>query len=245
MKIAVISDIHSNIEALTACAQLAMEQGAEKFVCLGDMVGYGPDPVAVLDMLQGLPGFSCILGNHDEYMFNSIDVSSTAPVQQVAEWTVEQLSPQHLEFLKSLPYILVENGVTYVHASLNDPNVWPYVVKPEAAKNCLRYASTNLVFYGHVHIPMLFHEKQDDTIDLTYPQGGQKIPLKPNQRYLINVGSVGQPRDDNNEASFVMYDEDTHCVTFHRVAYDYKATIEKIYSRGLHEDFAKRLVSGR
>lgn len=245
MKIAVISDIHSNLEALTACTQLAMEQGAEKFVCLGDMVGYGPDPVAVLDMLQGLPGFSCILGNHDEYMFNSIDVTSTAPVQQVAEWTIKQLSDDHLDFLKSLSYLMVDNGVSYVHASLRQPNTWPYVVKTDAAKKCLDAASTNLVFYGHVHIPMLFHEKQDNSIELSYPQGGQGIPLKPNQRYLINVGSVGQPRDDNNEASFVMYDEEIHSVTFHRVKYDYKTTIEKINQKGLHEEFAERLTTGR
>ncbi len=245
MKIAVISDIHSNLEALTACSQLAMEQGAEKFMCLGDMVGYGPDPVAVLDMLQGLPGFNCVLGNHDEYMFNSIDVASSAPVQQVAEWTIEQLSDTHLEFLKSLPYVLVENGVSYVHSSLHQPNGWGYVTRPEAAKKCLNAGSTSLVFYGHVHIPMLFHEKQDNSIDLVYPQGGQTIPLRPNQRYLINVGSIGQPRDDNNEASFVMYDEESHSVTFHRVAYDYEKTIEKIHKNGLHEDFAERLSSGR
>ena len=245
MKIAVISDIHSNLEALTACSQLAMEQGAEKFVCLGDMVGYGPDPVAVLDMLQGLPGFSCILGNHDEYMFNSIDISSTAPVQEVAEWTIKQLSNEHLDFLKSLPYLLVDNGVTYVHASLYQPNIWPYIVKEESAKKCLNAASTSLVFYGHVHIPMLFHEKQDNSVELMYPQGGQTISLRPNQRYLINVGSIGQPRDDNNQASFVMYDEDSHSATFHRVAYDYQTTIEKIHSQGLHEDFAERLESGR
>ncbi|MDH5444950.1 MAG: metallophosphoesterase family protein [Gammaproteobacteria bacterium] len=245
MKIAVISDIHSNLEALTACCQMAMEQGAEKFVCLGDIVGYGPDPVAVIDMLRGLPGFTCILGNHDEYMYNSIDVKSTAPVQEVAEWTVEQLSEQHIEFLKTLPYVLVENGVSYVHASLNNPGNWSYIIKPDSAKKCLDSASTNLVFYGHVHIPMLFHENQDNSVELIYPQAGQKFLLRPNQRYLINVGSVGQPRDDNNDASFVMYDEEIHAVSFFRVAYDVDRTIEKIHEYKLHEEFAKRLRTGR
>lgn len=245
MKIAVISDIHSNLEALTACCQQAMEQGAEKFVCLGDIVGYGPDPVAVLDMLHGLPGFTCVLGNHDEYMFNSIEVSSTAPVQQVAEWTIKQLSPEHIEFLKSLPYVIIENGVSYVHSSLRQPNTWPYITNPTEAKKCLGSSSTNLIFYGHVHIPMLFHEQKDNSIELSYPQGGQTVILHPNQRYLINVGSVGQPRDDNTEASYVIYDEEKNCLTFHRVKYDFSKTIEKIRSNDLHEDFAERLLNGR
>lgn len=245
MKIAVISDIHSNLEALTACCQAAEEHGAERFVCLGDTVGYGPDPVATLDKLRSLPNFSCVLGNHDEYMFNFIDQDSTPPVQMVAEWTIKQLSEEHIEYLKSLAYTLVENGVSYVHSSLHQPNAWSYITNAEKAKKCLESSATNLVFYGHVHIPMLFHEQQDNTIALIHPDPNKQIPLKPNQRYVINVGSVGQPRDDNKDACFVIYDEELHCVTFHRVAYDYQATIKKIYDYGLHPEFAHRLESGR
>jgi len=245
MKIAVISDIHSNLEALTACCRVAEEKGAEKFICLGDCVGYGPDPAAVLDMLQGLPNFACVLGNHDEYMFNSIDVTSSAPVQMVAEWTIGQLSKEHLDFLKSLSFAIVENGVTYVHASAHQPNSWGYVTSVEKAKKCMNAAATNLVFYGHVHIPMIFHEKPDNQIELLRPQTGQTVHLHPNRRYVINAGSVGQPRDDNNEAGFMLYDEESHSVTFHRVVYDYKKTIEKIYQYKLHPDFAERLESGR
>lgn len=245
MKIAVISDIHSNLEALTECCRVAKEQGAEKFVCLGDCVGYGPDPVAVLDMLQGLPNFVCVLGNHDEYVFNSIEISSTPPVQVVAEWTIEQLSDEHVDYLKSLPYVEVDNGVTYVHATTYEPNNWGYVTSAKQAQRCMNSASTNLVFYGHVHIPMVFYEKPDNTVELLTPQSGQQIHLHQNRRYVINVGSVGQPRDDNNEASFVLYDEESHSVKFHRVAYDYKKTIEKINSNNLPPDFAGRLESGQ
>lgn len=244
MKIAIISDIHSNLEALTACCRVAGEAGAEKFVCLGDCVGYGPDPLAVLDMLQGLPNFVCVLGNHDEYMFNSIDVTSSAPVQTVAEWTIAQLDKTHIGFLQSLAYMEVQNGVTYVHASAYKPNMWGYVTTTEQARKCMNAAKTNLVFYGHVHIPMIFHEKPDNSIELIRPPAGRKIALYPNRRYAINAGSVGQPRDDNNEACFVIYDEESHSVTFHRVAYEYKKTIEKIRKNGLHEDFAVRLESG-
>ncbi|MDH5179949.1 MAG: metallophosphatase family protein [Gammaproteobacteria bacterium] len=245
MKIAVISDIHSNLEALDACCEKALREGAEQFVCLGDSVGYGPDPAAVLDKLRELPGFQCVLGNHDEYMFNFIGQESTGPVQMVAEWTVKQLSESHIDFLKSLTYVLVENGVTYVHASLYQPGSWFYITSAERAKKCLESAHTSLVFYGHVHIPLIFHEKADNDVVMINPEQDTPIYLKPNQRYVINVGSVGQPRDDNKDACFVLYDEDRHSVTFHRVAYDYQTTIRKINEKGLHPEFADRLAAGR
>lgn len=245
MKIAIISDIHSNLEALTACCKIAEGAGAEKFICLGDCVGYGPDPIAVLDMLQNLPNFICILGNHDEYTFNCIDVTSTVPVQMVAEWTSKQLSESHLNFFKSLPYIHIENGVTYVHASIPDPGSWAYVKTTDQVRKCLAAASTNLIFSGHVHIPMMFHEKQDDSIEFIHPQASKTYHLHQNQRYFINAGSVGQPRDDNNAASFVLYDEGSHSVTFHRVVYNYQETIRKIHQNNLHPYFAERLESGR
>jgi diadenosine tetraphosphatase ApaH/serine/threonine PP2A family protein phosphatase len=244
MKIAIISDIHSNIEALTACCHVAENEGAEKFVCLGDCVGYGPDPVAVLDMLQALPGFSCVLGNHDEHTFNCIDINCLAPVQVVAEWTARQLSEAHLDFLKSLPYVLVDNGVSYVHATMSQPGSWGYITTIDQARQCMVAASTNLVFYGHVHIPMIFHERRDDSIELIHPEGGKTYSLHQNHRYVINAGSVGQPRDDNNSACFVLYDEESHSVTFHRVKYDYSRTIEKIHENKLPAYFAERLESG-
>lgn len=244
MKIAIISDIHSNLEALEACYQSACQQDVEKFICLGDCVGYGPDPVAVIDKLRSLPGFTCVLGNHDEYMFNSIDVTSTAPVQQVAEWTIKQLSDEHLEYLKSLPYVHIENGVSYVHSTLYEPNSWAYITRPEQALKCMNASTTNVVFYGHVHVPMIFHEKPDSSIEVIEPQPGKKIPLNPNRRYVINVGSVGQPRDDNNQTCYVIYDEETNHVVFHRLDYDYKKTIDKMHANGLHEDLAERLKSG-
>lgn len=244
MKIAVISDIHSNLEALTECCRVAEENGAEQFVCLGDSVGYGPDPVAVLDKLRSLPNLICILGNHDEYMFNFIALDSTPPVQIVAEWTIKQLSAEHIDFLKSLSYTEVENGVTYVHASMHQPGSWGYVTSTERAKKCMDSSSTNLVFYGHVHIPMIFHEKPDNSVEMITPDSDTTISLHQNHRYVINVGSVGQPRDGNNEACFVMYDEDLHSVTFHRVPYEYEKTIQKIHDNNLHPDFAIRLESG-
>jgi len=245
MKVAIFSDIHSNLEALTACCRVARQEGAEKFVCLGDCVGYGPDPVAVLEMLQGLPNFVCVLGNHDEYMFNSIDNSSSAPVQLVAEWTVRQLGKQHIDYLKTLAYQHVDNGVTYVHASVHQANFWNYITTVDQAGKCMDAASTNLVFYGHVHIPMIFHENTDNTIELINPTLDKAINLHPNRRYVINVGSVGQPRDDDQRACFVLYDEEQHSIRYHRVEYDYQTTITKLAKYKLPADFAERLKYGR
>jgi len=245
MKIALISDIHSNLEALMACCDVAMKEGAERFICLGDMVGYGPDPVATLDYLYTLPGFTAVLGNHDESMFSHIESPNNPVVQKVAEWTEKQLSRQHLDFLKSLPYEHVENGVTYVHASKYNPGEWRYIMKPEDAQKCMKAASTNLVFYGHIHIPMYFHELADNTVDQFIPEEGKKIPLNLHQRYVINVGSVGQPRDDNNKACFVIYDEEGHDITYHRVYYDYNETIRKIKECKINDYFAERLILGQ
>lgn len=245
MKISIISDIHSNLEALTECIRVAEENGAEKFICLGDCIGYGPDPAAVLDMLVELPNFSCIVGNHEEYLFDTRVHEVKAPVKYAKEWTLGQLSEKHMEYISSLFYNKVENGVTYVHATTHDPSGWVYVTNVSHAIKCMNSASTDLIFYGHVHMPLMFHEKPNNSIEMSRPEQNETIILEQDQRYAINVGSVGQPRDNNPDASFVMYDEEAQSVTFHRVSYDYETTARKIRDYGLPVDFADRIEVGR
>ena len=244
MKIAIISDIHSNLEALTACYRTAEDEGAEKYVCLGDTVGYGPDPVAVLDILQSLPNLICVLGNHDEYMFNCTDDSAIPPVKEVAEWTAKQLTEAHLDFLKSLSYVEVDNGVSYGHADLVYPSNWTYITRAIQALHCMDAAETNLVFYGHVHIPIIFHEKPDNSIELLHPQDGVKMNLNQNQRYIINTGSVGQPRDNDPRSCYVIV-RDNH-IEFRRVDYPIGETRDKIFEIPELDNFlGDRLLEGR
>ena len=246
MKIAILSDLHSNLEALTACRERALECGAQRFICLGDCIGYGPDPVGTLDLLMSLPGIVTVLGNHDEYhILDGIERNLSPTIRQATEWTRAQLKPRHLDYLRSLPYVHVERGVTYVHASAAAPQEWEYLFEPDQVMKCLRAADTGLVFIGHVHIPGLFHQLGDDRVEALSTSAGKPLPLLVHHRYMVNVGSVGQPRDDNSAASFVIYDEEKYSVVFHRVAYDFAATGAKILAAGLNPFFAERLADGR
>lgn len=244
MKIAILSDIHSNLEALTACRERALAHGVEQFVCLGDFIGYGPDPVATMDLLLSLPGLVAVLGNHDEHMIVEGSSLPSPQVKQAVDWSRRQLRREHLDFLGALPYLRIERGVTYVHASAARPYEWNYLLNAGQVWECMQAAETSLVFIGHVHIPAMYRETRANSAELVVPEEGKAFALKSSRRYVVNVGSVGQPRDDDNRASFVIYDEVQNSITFQRVPYDYSATGRKILAAGLHPFFAERLASG-
>ena len=149
MKIAILSDIHGNLEALTACRDRALAHGVEQFVCLGDCVGYGPDPAATMDLLMSLPGLIAVLGNHDEHVIVESGPLPSPQVTQAVEWTRRQLRREHLEYLGALPYQRIENGVTYVHASAARPYAWEYLLDAGQVWECMQAAETSLVFIGH------------------------------------------------------------------------------------------------
>jgi diadenosine tetraphosphatase ApaH/serine/threonine PP2A family protein phosphatase len=247
MKTAIISDIHSNLEALTACRDHALAQGVERFVCLGDCVGYGADPGPTLDMLSGLPGLTAVLGNNDEYVIAPIlEELPSANLRKSAEWTRRQLTPAHLAFLDSLNYVRVEGDVTYVHASALNPNEWPYVLKPSQARACLAAAVTDIVFIGHVHIPFVFEMTATHQGTMEYgPLDDSARPLHAGSRYVVCVGSVGQPRDGDRRACYVIHDTDARNIRFERVPYDHDAAARKIRAAGLPDFFAERLEQGR
>ena len=197
MKIAIISDLHSNLEALSACRARALALGAERFVCLGDCVGYGADPAATLDLLRSLPGLVTVLGNNDEYVVApGLGEVPSELVRYSAEWTRRQLTPAQLDYLGSLTYLHVHEGVTYTHASVHDANRWPYVLEPAQARACLKAAVTDIVFIGHVHIPYVFEMAgRGGAATRRRPWAGECVALQPGAGYVICVGSVGQPRD--------------------------------------------------
>ncbi len=245
MKIAIISDIHSNLEALTAVVAHARESGAENFACLGDCVGYGPDPQATLDLIMSLPGLIAVCGNHDRGLFSGMRDSTPEHIKHAIEWTRQCLDDRHLEFLSGLPYSRSEHGATFAHASAWQPADWEYLQMPDQIPSCLDAAENDITFIGHVHIPKVFYEISSGEIRELAPQGGIRIPLAAKSRYVINVGSVGQPRDRNTAACYVLYDSEQRDIIFHRVAYDYYITGEKIRAAGLNRFFAERLTLGR
>ena len=240
---AIVSDIHSNLEALQTCVAHARAQGATHFACLGDCIGYGADPVPTLDLLRALPHLILIRGNHDEALFadEMIDVPG---IREALDWTGLQLAPVHCDFLESAPYMHTLGEATYAHASAHEPQAWEYLRRPEQIRDCLAATNTRVTFIGHVHVPMVFHLTADNTLREHHPESAVPIPLLPGCRYVVNVGSVGQPRDGNNATCYVLYDSEVGSVTFFRLPYDYQCTAGKIRAAGLSERFAERLLRG-
>jgi diadenosine tetraphosphatase ApaH/serine/threonine PP2A family protein phosphatase len=242
---AIFSDIHSNLEAFERVCAHARAAGARRYVCLGDCVGYGADPEPTLAKLMALPGLIAVRGNHDAALFHDEGREAFPEIRQAIDWTRARLLPAQLNFLAGLPLLVRDDAATYVHASAREPDAWEYLRQPEQMHACLEAAGTPLTFIGHVHVPRVFYETAAGQAREFEPHDGVAIPLSTAARYVVNVGSVGQPRDGNNAACYVLYDDAARSVTFHRVAYDYPSTAAKIRAAGLSPFFADRLAAGR
>ncbi len=240
---AILSDIHSNLEALRACVGHARGREATHFACLGDCVGYGADPVPALDLLLSLPNLEMIRGNHDEALLRdgAIDIPG---IRAALDWTRRQISPAHRRLLGDAPYVRRCGDATYAHASAHHPQHWEYLRRPEQIQDCLAATDTLVTFIGHVHVPMVFYRTVAGTLRELNPEPGVPIPLSATCRYVINVGSVGQPRDGNNASGYVLYDSGANTVTFFRLPYDYLSAARKIRAAGLSARFAERLAHG-
>jgi diadenosine tetraphosphatase ApaH/serine/threonine PP2A family protein phosphatase len=243
MRQAIFSDIHSNIEALQTCVAHARLQGATHFACLGDCVGYGADPAPTLALLMSLPDLLLVRGNHDEALFNAkvIDVPG---IRESIDWARDRLSAAQLDLLKQAPYVRTIGAATYAHASAHAPEHWEYLRHFEQIHDCLAATDAQITFIGHVHVPMVFYRTTGGTLRELDPQPDEPIPLSASCRYVVNVGSVGQPRDGKNTASYAIYDDDANEVTFFRLPYDYLAAGSKIRAAGLTPRFAERLAEG-
>ncbi|NOZ11241.1 MAG: metallophosphoesterase family protein [Gammaproteobacteria bacterium] len=241
MKIAILSDIHSNLEALQACCRRADKLGVKRYICLGDIIGYGADPVATLELVMSLPGLIAVRGNHDEAVLSGTYAGVSKSVQEAIAWTHQQLLPGHLQFIRSLPYTQVLGGAVFAHASTQEPSKWEYLYNEEQIKKCMEVAERPLVFLGHTHLPKLYFEGKSAEVGELAHEEDSPIPLYQYRRYVINVGSVGQPRDGNSAASFVTFDNNTNEASFHRVIYDFNRSCQKILDADLAPHFAHRL----
>jgi diadenosine tetraphosphatase ApaH/serine/threonine PP2A family protein phosphatase len=246
VKLAILADIHANREALLACLAHAERQGAEEYAFLGDLVGYGADPRACLDCVRGYAARGAILvrGNHDEAALGGLCADMHPAAREAALWTRQQLSGEERVFLDGLPYTVERDGQLFVHASAQRPESWDYITGERAAARCLAATVATWVFAGHVHHPMLFHTTQGGVAAFV-PRVGVGIPLGPGRRWLAVAGAVGQPRDGNPAAAYLLFDPAHHQLIGHRVPYDWMTTAAKIRAAGLPEALATRLGQGR
>lgn len=230
MRFAVIADIHANLEALKAVLEDARKCGCDRHAFLGDFVGYCADPKACVDIVRAMKA-PCVKGNHDEYCASDLRLDGFSPkAAKAVEWTRQQLTEDDRQWLHGLPYVLQVENFTIVHASLDAPQRWGYVFDKLAADASLARQDTDVCFFGHTHVPVAF--VRDTTV-----RGGTytKIKIESGKQYFINVGAVGQPRDNNLKAAYVIYDTDQGTVELRRVEYDIATTRRKIRDAGLSD----------
>jgi len=244
----VLSDIHSNLEALEKCLRTATGRYDEA-VCLGDLVGYGPDPNAVIDRVRGLARV-IIRGNHDKACSGLMDVAEFNPLaQQATEWTNHQLTAEHLHFLRTLPAgPFAVDGFEIVHGSPRDED--EYIFGPTQALPTLRALTVQVAIFGHTHFQggfMLTPKGRFQSIrHRPAPESpAEVLELENGARYLINPGSIGQPRDSDWRAAFAIFDADQRRVEYYRTPYDLALTQDKMRQAGLPEPLIKRLEHGR
>ena len=242
MRALIVSDIHSNLEALTAVIDDANGSGGfDEVWALGDLVGYGPDPVAVIELLRRHDA-QCVAGNHDLTASGKMGVEQfNGYAAEAARWTTGQLGRKDVEYLRGLPLRLEMHGFTAVHGSPRDP-VWEYVVNSAAALAAFEDIETRLCLVGHSHVPFVC--RLEGGAPAFRLATGRPEDLS-DGRAIVNPGSVGQPRDGDPRASYAVYDSDTGTVTHRRVEYNIAATQRKMHERGLPDYLAERLSYGR
>jgi predicted phosphodiesterase len=240
MRIAVLSDIHSNLAALSSVREDL--PSVDEIWVLGDIVGYGPQPNEVIRALQQL-GTRSVLGNHDGAAIGTVDPDDFNPDAKTAvEWTAKQLDPNARTYLATLPEMRVSGDLTAVHGSPREP-IWEYIISPSVAAANLGSFRTWLCLFGHTHVPAIFRAS-DGRVEAIAAATGDPVRLDA-RRALINPGSVGQPRDGIPESAYAILDDRDATVEFRRVAYDIKETQRLMHAAKLPERLAERLTWGR
>jgi diadenosine tetraphosphatase ApaH/serine/threonine PP2A family protein phosphatase len=246
MKLALITDIHANREALQAVLDHAAAQRAERYVFLGDYVGYGAEPAWVVDRVREhvSQGAIAVLGNHDAGVVHGPTPNMRPEPRRALEWTRMQLDDEQLEFLGQRPLFAAEDDRLYVHANAYAPAEWGYIIARHDAARSLLATDSRYTFCGHVHEPRLYTLSSTAKVSEFSPVAEVVIPVPNHRQWLVLPGSTGQPRDGNPAASYATFDPERSELVFHRVPYDHEAAADKIRHAGLPESFAERLLDG-
>ena len=240
MKFAIIADIHANLEAFRVVLEDCKKQKVTHYACLGDVVGYNANPKECLDIVRDM-AIPVVKGNHDEYCSTEEHLDGFNPAAaEAVNWTRKQLTNDDRQWLRDLKYTRMVTSFTIVHATLDGPQRWGYVFDKLAAAASFTYQNTSVCFFGHTHVPVAF--MRDNVV-----RGGtySKFKVEPGKKYFVNVGAVGQPRDNNPKAAYVAYDVHEGTIELRRLEYDIAAAQKKILAAGLPERLAERLAYGR
>lgn len=246
MKLALVTDLHANREGVEAVLEHAKSQGAGQYAFLGDFVGYGADPAWVVDCVREHVGRGAlaIKGNHDAATVMGPQPSMIEDARAVVAWTHDQLSPEQLDFLSTLPLTAVDGTRLYVHANAFAPAEWAYIHARADAVRSMHATACRITFCGHVHEPRLYHLATTGKVGEFAPVPDVPIPLSPQRQWLVIPGSAGQPRDNNPAACYAMFDTDSAELTFYRVPYDHDTAAAKVRAAGLPQRLAQRLQDG-
>ncbi len=232
MKYAIISDIHSNLEALQKALSIIDEKKVDEIICLGDIVGYGANPNECAELVRTRCS-SVVLGNHDAAALNTaLAYDFNAIARRAVFWTAEQLTDENSAYLATLPLTVVKEKILFVHSSPEAPEAWDYIVDPDEASQALRSVEEMICFIGHTHVPGIYSER------------GRAKYITRDEQFIINVGSIGQPRDGNPMLSFGIFDSTMWEFEFVRSEYDIQKAAEKIYAAKLPEELGNRLLYG-
>lgn len=243
MRAAIISDVHSNLAALETVLSAIESEQVDEIWCLGDLVGYGADPERCVHILCDRCAIS-LAGNHDLVVTGEIDMSVFASdAGKAARWTAKVLSKEAMERLRALRPVGARQEVELYHASIRDP-VWEYVVDPGTAFACISLQSHSLALIGHSHVPLAYGATQSEMVLAGYAEEGT-LQLQDGTRYLINPGSVGQPRDGDPRAAYLILDLGAGTATWRRIEYDIAAAQQAIIKAKLPDSLAYRLSEGR
>jgi diadenosine tetraphosphatase ApaH/serine/threonine PP2A family protein phosphatase len=240
MKYAILGDVHANLEAFEAVLEDARTLDVERFLCVGDIVGYNADPNECVRIVRELD-CTTVRGNHDHYVCADDTLGDLNPVAaNVVRWTRDALDDDHLKYLTELRMVQAVDGFTLVHSTLDMPEKWGYVFEEVEADASFNYQTTAVCFHGHTHVPVLYEKSSG------VRRSGYKVfKATIGKKYFINVGSVGQPRDGDPRAAYVVYDSSGRDVELRRVHYDVTTAQEKILAAGLPRALAARLAVGK
>ncbi len=243
MRYLVLSDIHANLDAFVAVLDKASEIGYDKMVFLGDAVGYGVDPKECLEILKDKMSYG-VAGNHDKAIVNPDELSYFNEIaRQAILWTREKLkNTPFIKFLEDLPYTKeIEPGIIITHSTISEPRYWEYILTPYDAEAEFNTTFFEIMLYGHTHIPIAFEYQDEGKV---IPILESTIYLDKNKRYILNPGSVGQPRDGDNRASFAILDTEKYVFKIYRVSYPYEEQQKKMLIEGSPMDLIDRLEMG-